>query len=296
MRSEAWRVPVPLIGTEMVSAVPVQLSCPICLRVMLPDDLSTCNHGHSFCESCIQRWLDRQSTCPIDRAQLVRADLSPNFLARSLLTCVHVRCPSSSCTWTGTPAHLRVHEERCEHVHNPGCAVGANRYDEDDAGDGGSIFEGFACLRMSHIYRMVDVLLQRSDQVTLERTFHWSIGADSLMNLDLNGSVRSQEFDLAGQQFQLEVLRKADSFSVYVILIQRLCVYRVVKFKFKVAGVTGWTPECELLCTKSSFGDGRGLDNVIPVRHLEQAKVDRIALKVRIAIGPERTPIKLKSA
>jgi RING-H2 zinc finger domain len=48
---------------------------------------------HAFCSVCINDWLNRQSTCPIDRGMLLRTQLKPvprilrNLLSRLKITC-----------------------------------------------------------------------------------------------------------------------------------------------------------------------------------------------------------------
>ncbi len=43
-----------------------ELICPICSAV-LEDPLQAPECEHAFCAECINEWLKRQRTCPVDR-------------------------------------------------------------------------------------------------------------------------------------------------------------------------------------------------------------------------------------
>jgi hypothetical protein len=50
--------------------------CGICQELMLQP--VCCVEGHSWCQSCIQEWLDLNETCPVDRQPLVSSTLARN--------------------------------------------------------------------------------------------------------------------------------------------------------------------------------------------------------------------------
>lgn len=53
---------------------------------------------HAFCSSCINEWLSRQQTCPVDRSQILPGQMKPaprilrNLLARLTITCDNAHC------------------------------------------------------------------------------------------------------------------------------------------------------------------------------------------------------------
>lgn len=69
-----------------------ELICVICGGV-LEDPVMAEDCEHSFCRKCIEAWLKRQQTCPVDRSQLNSSQLKPvprimrNMLGRLLLVC-----------------------------------------------------------------------------------------------------------------------------------------------------------------------------------------------------------------
>lgn len=45
------------------------IKCPICLEGIINKKVTTCNH--SFCECCIDKWLETNNTCPSCRTILI---------------------------------------------------------------------------------------------------------------------------------------------------------------------------------------------------------------------------------
>lgn len=56
--------------------------CPICHDAMAPPYVTRC--GHSFCYSCLKRWLRRQLTCPICRKPVTKAPTLNNQLYKTI--------------------------------------------------------------------------------------------------------------------------------------------------------------------------------------------------------------------
>jgi len=69
-----------------------ELICPICSGV-LEDPLQATPCEHAFCKSCIQQWLQRQPTCPVDRGGLSDVNLRcvPRIL-KNLLSRLRIAC------------------------------------------------------------------------------------------------------------------------------------------------------------------------------------------------------------
>ncbi|ESN90684.1 hypothetical protein HELRODRAFT_185223 [Helobdella robusta] len=82
-----------------------ELLCPICSGVLEnPVQASHCEHA--FCLSCINGWLARQNTCPIDRGVLRKNNLKsvPRIL-RNLLSRLKITCNNSE---LGCPEMLKL--------------------------------------------------------------------------------------------------------------------------------------------------------------------------------------------
>lgn len=94
-----------------------ELVCPICSGV-LEDPLQAPVCEHAFCRSCIQEWISRQPTCPVDRQHITSAQLRqvPRIL-RNLLSRLSINCDNAQygCTRTLKLDSLAAHLEECEH-------------------------------------------------------------------------------------------------------------------------------------------------------------------------------------
>ncbi|GBL97058.1 E3 ubiquitin-protein ligase NRDP1 [Araneus ventricosus] len=104
-----------------------ELICPICSGV-LEDPLQAPICEHVFCKTCINEWLSRQFSCPIDRGPITRNELKPvprilrNLLSRLLITCDNT---SLGCTAVVKLERLEIHHQGC--AHNPNRPVPCER-------------------------------------------------------------------------------------------------------------------------------------------------------------------------
>lgn len=94
-----------------------ELICSICSGVLeQPVQAPSCEHA--FCSACINEWLSRQPTCPVDRTNITQSDLQPvprilkNLLARLTISCDNAHC---GCTELVKLEVLSSHVEYCEH-------------------------------------------------------------------------------------------------------------------------------------------------------------------------------------
>lgn len=78
--------------TRFQGDVDEELICPICTSV-LEDPLQATPCEHAFCKNCIQLWMQRQPTCPVDRTALTEQNLRcvPRIL-RNLLARLNISC------------------------------------------------------------------------------------------------------------------------------------------------------------------------------------------------------------
>ncbi|KAL0280362.1 UNVERIFIED_CONTAM: hypothetical protein PYX00_001674 [Menopon gallinae] len=94
-----------------------ELICPICSGV-LEDPLQAPVCEHAFCRGCINEWMSRQATCPVDRQAICAVNLRPvpritrNLLSRLDITCDNVLY---GCTVVLKLDALALHLEECEH-------------------------------------------------------------------------------------------------------------------------------------------------------------------------------------
>ncbi|XP_046681463.1 E3 ubiquitin-protein ligase NRDP1 [Homalodisca vitripennis] len=94
-----------------------ELVCPICSGV-LEDPLQAPLCEHAFCRSCIQEWISRQPTCPVDRQAITSAQLRPvPRILRNLLSRLCITCENSQygCSAVLKLDSLTSHLEECEH-------------------------------------------------------------------------------------------------------------------------------------------------------------------------------------
>ncbi|KAJ4405149.1 hypothetical protein N0V85_004741 [Neurospora sp. IMI 360204] len=95
------------------------LLCPICQTpFFMPMTTKTC--GHTFCASCLDRALETQHVCPIDRRPLdINRDISQTRTRVILdqLDRLKVKCPNSGCNHVCSRELLYAHVERyCEYT------------------------------------------------------------------------------------------------------------------------------------------------------------------------------------
>lgn len=76
----------------------------------------SCPKGHTFCHTCITRWLSISSTCPFDRTPLSLAELGQNRPLNNLINELITRCPSKydvPCLWQGSLSDREGHLASC---------------------------------------------------------------------------------------------------------------------------------------------------------------------------------------
>lgn len=102
--------------TRFDEEVDEDLLCPICSGV-LEEPLQATQCEHAFCNTCIHDWLERQSTCPIDRGQLAARQLKPvPRILKNLLARLKIRCSNRElgCESVVKLESLSSHLNECE--------------------------------------------------------------------------------------------------------------------------------------------------------------------------------------
>lgn len=95
-----WRAGGPTAGAS--SAVHLLLGLFTVRLVNICSQVPSCEHA--FCRSCIQEWISRQPTCPVDRQHITAAQLRQvprilkNLLSRYVLFLFFVLLPTKTKT------------------------------------------------------------------------------------------------------------------------------------------------------------------------------------------------------
>jgi hypothetical protein len=100
---------------EYVDAVDDTLICPVCKTPFYSPITTPC--GHTFCAGCINRALETQGTCPIDRQPINknRDYRRLPLIIKEQLDRLKVRCPNKGCHHVCSRENLEGHyERRCE--------------------------------------------------------------------------------------------------------------------------------------------------------------------------------------
>ncbi|KAK4120895.1 hypothetical protein N657DRAFT_648697 [Parathielavia appendiculata] len=100
---------------EYIEAVDDTLICPVCKTPFYSPITTPC--GHTFCTGCINRALETQRTCPIDRQPINknRDYRRLPLIIKDQLDRLKVRCPNKGCDHVCSRENLKGHyERRCE--------------------------------------------------------------------------------------------------------------------------------------------------------------------------------------
>ncbi|KAK4166202.1 hypothetical protein QBC43DRAFT_314217 [Cladorrhinum sp. PSN259] len=93
------------------------LLCPVCRTAFHSPIITSC--GHTFCAACINRALEIQPTCPIDRKPINKTNdfHQPPLIIKEQLDRLKVKCPNKGCDEICSREHLEGHyEHRCEYT------------------------------------------------------------------------------------------------------------------------------------------------------------------------------------
>jgi hypothetical protein len=91
-------------------AIPEGLCCSICSDTLF-EPMRTPRH-HVFCRACIESWLQREKTCPLDKKPLIARDLASDRFVGNILDDYRVRC-GDDCPWEGNFGEYDAHSKVC---------------------------------------------------------------------------------------------------------------------------------------------------------------------------------------
>ena len=103
------------------------LSCSICHEIV--QNGVCCKHGHIFCRNCIDTWLAKKKTCPVDSLKLLKGDLnSIPVVLKNMIDELKVVCPNkkTGCAWVNAFGKLEEHLKECQHRSEPCRACGVS--------------------------------------------------------------------------------------------------------------------------------------------------------------------------
>ena len=92
---------------EFVGDVDDSLQCSICFRVLA--DPRSCHEGHTFCRTCIMRWLKDHKTCPTCKSALDESGLTNNRVVQTLIGRLASHCPNHC---SALPADEAAHRSK----------------------------------------------------------------------------------------------------------------------------------------------------------------------------------------
>ena len=100
--------------------IPDDLKCSICLEVPLRPNITPCDH--LFCDTCLQRALVTQRSCPNCRSSCEIFDtkrLKNGSLLHRIWSSIQVKCSNheGNCPWRGSIGDYIKHAEECELQH-----------------------------------------------------------------------------------------------------------------------------------------------------------------------------------
>lgn len=116
---------------RFVDSVDQNLLCSICAGVLENAIITPC--GHSFCEQCLQTWLERPQTnsCPSCRSSITLYDIIPVLALRGLVEGLAIHCDNSEngCKMVVKLDSLDSHLKSCGYsqVECAACTAKVNR-------------------------------------------------------------------------------------------------------------------------------------------------------------------------
>lgn len=93
------------------SKIPQEIKCRICMEVLFNPMKLLCDHV--FCHDCLKKLSDKDTKCPICKADFMVLELVPDKGMIEIIEELIVVCKFPQCDWNGMMKELREHEKNC---------------------------------------------------------------------------------------------------------------------------------------------------------------------------------------
>ena len=189
---------------RFVSQVDPNLVCSICAGVLEDAVITPC--GHSFCDECLNIWLERPNTrtCPSCRAELRAGDVIPVLALRGLVEGLSVHCENADngCKMVFKLEKLNAHVHLCDFglIECGACGNSVKRFELPDHHENCEVIKDLAARRR-----------KEKSEITIDNLTKQV----ALLEVDLNktksalkdseGDVRRVKRQLRELQYQLEL-------------------------------------------------------------------------------------------
>ena len=101
------------INRKFVSLANVSkhLYCCICEEIF-NNPIRTKECGHTFCKTCLQKWVKYNKNCPLCRKNIVFKNTKRDNIAYNIINDLEVFC-NNNCPWKGNLSELKKHLKKC---------------------------------------------------------------------------------------------------------------------------------------------------------------------------------------
>ena len=102
------------INRKFVSLANVSkyLYCCICEEIF-NNPIRTKECGHTFCKTCLQKWVKYNKNCPLCRKNIVFKNTKRDIIAYNIINDLEVFCNNNNCPWKGKLSNLKKHLKNC---------------------------------------------------------------------------------------------------------------------------------------------------------------------------------------
>ena len=100
---------------RFTATVDEEFRCPICRDIV--DEPITCQCEHVFCKECIEEWIAREPSCPVDRSALkVHHLVGVSRIYKTFYSKLSLKCEfeSSGCETVCGVNAVKEHQNKCE--------------------------------------------------------------------------------------------------------------------------------------------------------------------------------------
>ena len=88
------------------------LFCCICEEIF-DNPIRTKECGHTFCKSCLQKWVKYNKNCPLCRKNIIFKNTKRDLIAYNIINDLEVFCNNNNCPWKGKLSNHKKHLKNC---------------------------------------------------------------------------------------------------------------------------------------------------------------------------------------